>query len=427
MIVGYMKRKQSKQLTAASENKPAPRYDNILAGMVDLLENARRASARAVNSIITATYWEIGRRIVEVEQVNRRQKDYYGDFIVEELSKDLSARFGRGYGRRNLFQMRAFYLAYSKKVQTPSALSLTVVGAEKVQTPSEKFSHNQKSETLSRIFSLDDIAKRFPLSWSHYVALLGVNDEKGREFYESEALRGGWSVRQLNRQIGTQFYQRTLLSKNKAAMLTKGAEALPEDAVTAEEEIKSPFVLEFLGLKDDYSESQLEEALIKHLQAFLLELGGDFTFVDRQRKLRIDDEWYKIDLLFYHRRLRCLVVIDLKLNKMTPGDVGQMHVYCNYAKHHWTRPEENPPIGLILCAGKGINLAHYALEGLPNKIMAADYLTALPDKNLLEEELAKTRRMLEAHREEITASKPKEGARKKSPAKKKSAKAKSKP
>jgi predicted nuclease of restriction endonuclease-like (RecB) superfamily len=217
-------------------------------------------------------------------------------------------------------------------------------------------------------------------------------------------------VRQLKRQIGTQFYQRTLLSKNKAAMLTKGAEAKPEDAVTAEEEIKSPFVLEFLGLKDDYSESELEEALIKHLQAFLLELGGDFAFIDRQRKLRIDDEWYKVDLLFYHRRLRCLIIIDLKLNKMTPGDVGQMHVYCNYAKHHWTLPEENPPIGLILCAGKGATLAKYALEGLPNKIMAADYLTALPDKTLLEEELARTRALLEAHRA-LTVTPPTEPTR----------------
>lgn len=403
-----MKRKQSKDLTATSKNKPVPHYDSILVGMIDLLENARRASARAVNSIMTATYWEMGRRIVEVEQGGEARAEY-GKELLQRLSADLQSRFKKGFSVDNLESMRGFYLAWQ-----PDKIA---------QTVSRKSGAEQKSETLSRIFTPDDIAKRFPLSWSHYVALLGVNDEKGREFYETEALRGGWSVRQLNRQIGSQFYQRTLLSKNKAAMLTKGTEAKPEDAVTAEEEIKSPFVLEFLGLKDDYSESQLEEALIKHLQAFLLELGGDFTFVDRQRKLRIDDEWYKIDLLFYHRRLRCLIIIDLKLNKMTPGDVGQMHVYCNYAKHNWTLPGENPPIGLILCAGKGINLAHYALEGLPNKIMASDYLTALPDKAVLEEELAKTRRMLEAHKEEIAASNP-EKTQKKNTTKKKSGKVK---
>ncbi len=393
MISVLMKRKSSKELTSINKIKPALKYDSILAGMIDLLENARRASARAVNSIMTATYWEIGRRIIEVEQGGEVRAGY-GEQLFERLAEDLTANFGRGFGRENLRQMRNFHLAYSS--------------IEISQTVSGKFRGSQISQTLSAKFDLADIAKRFPLSWSHYVALLGVKDGKGREFYETEALRGGWSVRQLNRQIGTQFYQRTLLSKNKAAMLTKGTEAKPEDAVTAEEEIKSPFVLEFLGLKDDYSENELEEALIKHLQTFLLELGGDFTFVDRQRKLRIDDEWYKIDLLFYHRRLRCLIIIDLKLNKMTPGDVGQMHVYCNYAKHNWTLSGENPPIGLILCAGKGINLAHYALEGLPNKIMASDYLTALPDKKVLEEELAKTRRMLETHKEEVAASTPKD-------------------
>lgn len=398
-----MKRSHSKDLTTTTgKDKPAFRYDNMLAEMIELLESARRASARAVNSIMTATYWEMGRRIVEVEQGGEARAEY-GEELMMQLSRDLSARFGRGFKHSNLFQMRAFYQTYPNILQIASAKSDTEI-----------------FQTLSGKFDLTDIAKRFSLSWSHYVALLGVNDEKGREFYEAEALRGGWSVRQLNRQIGSQFYQRTLLSKNKAAMLTKGAEARPEDAVTPEEEIKSPFVLEFLGLKDDYSESELEEALIKHLQMFLLELGGDFAFVDRQRKLRIDDEWYKIDLLFYHRRLRCLIIIDLKLNKMTPGDVGQMHLYCNYAKHNWTLPEENPPIGLILCAGKGVTLARYALEGLPNKVMASDYLTALPDKAVLEEELIKTRRMLEAHKEELDASKPKNKTETKNKARKKS-------
>ena len=217
-------------------------------------------------------------------------------------------------------------------------------------------------------------------------------------------------MRQLDRQIGTQFYQRTLLSRNKAAMLTKGAQPKPGDALTTEEEIKDPFVLEFLGLKDEYSETELEEALIKHLEHFLLELGGDFTFVGRQRRLRIDDEWYRIDLLFYHRRLRCLVIIDLKLNKLTAGDVGQMHLYCNYARRHWTLPDENPPVGLILCAGKGRALAEYALEGLPNKVLASDYLTALPDPALLEAELERTRTLLEARRQ--ASGKKKEGGEK---------------
>ena len=228
--------------------------------------------------------------------------------------------------------------------------------------------------------------------------MLSVDDEKARKFYEEEALRGGWSVRQLDRQIGSKFYERTLLSKNKAAMLQKGTEPQPGDLVTPEEQIKDPFVLEFLDLKDEYSENDLEDALIHKLEDFLLELGSDFTFVGRQKRLRIGDEWYRIDLLFFHRKLRCLVVIDLKIGKFTHADAGQMHMYLNYAAEHWTHDGENPPVGLILCAEKDAAVAHYSLEGLPNKVMASEYKLALPDEKLLEEELQHTKRAIESRK-----------------------------
>jgi predicted nuclease of restriction endonuclease-like (RecB) superfamily len=202
-------------------------------------------------------------------------------------------------------------------------------------------------------------------------------------------------VRQLDRQINSQFYERTALSRNKASMLTRGVLPKPEDAVTPEEELKDPLVLEFLGLKDEYSESELEGGLIRHLEAFLLELGGDFCFVARQRRLRIDDEWFRVDLVFYHRGLRCLMLIDLKLGKFTHADAGQMHLYLNYAREHWTKTGENPPVGLILCASKGAALAKYATEGLPNKMLVREYLTVLPKADLLEAEIEKTRRQLE--------------------------------
>lgn len=231
---------------------------------------------------------------------------------------------------------------------------------------------------------------------SHYVRLLTVDDPAAREFYETEALRCGWSVRQLDRQIATLFYERTSLSRNKAAMLQKGAKPLPEDFVSPEQEIKDPFVLEFLDLKDEYSETELEEALVSNLQQFLLELGGDFTFVARQRRLRVGDEWYRIDLLFFHRRLRCLVVIDLKVGKFTHADAGQMHLYLNYAREHWVLPDENPPVGLILCAQKDAAVARYALEGLPNKVLAAQYKLALPSVEIIADEINRTRKMLES-------------------------------
>lgn len=181
-------------------------------------------------------------------------------------------------------------------------------------------------------------------------------------------------------------------------MLEKAEKAESGDAVTPEEAIKDPFVLEFLDLKDEYSESDLEEALIRHLADFLLELGDDFAFLGRQKRLRLDDTWFRIDLLFLHRRLRCLVVIDLKADRFTYADAGQMHLYLNYAREHWMKEDENPPVGLILCAGKGAAEAHYALDNLPNKVLAAEYQTVLPKENLIVEELERSRQQLEERR-----------------------------
>ncbi|MBI2412890.1 MAG: DUF1016 domain-containing protein [Deltaproteobacteria bacterium] len=379
--------------TLTPKNQKLSGYNTVLSGVAELLESARRASTRATNAVMTATYWEIGRRIVEYEQKGRIKADY-GEQLIERLSEDLTKRFGRGFGRRNLFQIRSFYLAYASIVQTASAQLDSPLSFQKSETASGQLS-DEKMQTVSAKFSLSKIAQRFPLPWSNYVKLLSVKSPDARAFYEKEALRGGWTVRQLERQIDSQFYERTMLSRDKAAMLEKGGKQLLEDIVTPEEEIKDPFVLEFLGLKDEYSENDLEEALVQQLEHFLLELGGDFTFVGRQRRLRIGDEWYRVDLLFYHRRLRCLVIIDLKLGKFTHADAGQMHLYLNYAREHWTHSDENPPVGLILCAQKDHAVARYALEGLTNKVLAAEYRTALPDEKMLEAEVDKTRKMIE--------------------------------
>lgn len=352
-------------------------YQSVLDGIIALLEQSRRLSARSVNAIMTATYWEIGRRIVEVDQRGETRKDYYGEKIVNKLAIDLTNRFGRGFKRSNLFQMRAFNLAYSEIVQTLSGLSSSARDFDLSKTP-----------------YLSEIAKNFPLPWSHYVELLSFRDEAERKFYEEESLRGGWSVRQLKRQKDSQFYRRTLLSKNKAEMLKKGEISLPEDYISPDEEIKDPFVLEFLNLKDEYSELELEEAIIKHLQNFLLEMGAGFAFVGRQMRLRVGDEWFRVDLVLFNRRLKCLVIIDLKLGKFSHADVGQMILYTNYANEHWREEDENPPIGLILCDQKSDALAHYTLENLPNKILASEYRMILPDEKILEEEIVKAKRLI---------------------------------
>ncbi len=329
---------------------------------------------------MTASYWEIGRNIVEFEQ-SGKERAAYGKELMKKLAIDLTAQFGRGFSRRNIEQMRLFYL-YWPIPQTASAV---------FDVPSKQ----QKVETFSSTADLSQLARRFPLPWSAYVCLLSIKNDAARNFYETESLRCGWSVRQLNRQINSQFYERISLSKNKVAMLKECEKIEKNDIMTPEEAIKDPFVLEFLNLKDQYSESNLEEALIQNLTDFLLELGDDFAFVGRQRRLRLDDTWFRIDLLFFHRRLKCLVIIDLKIGKFNYADAGQMHLYLNYAREHWTKPGENPPVGLILCANKGAAEAHYALENLQNKVMAAEYQTILPDEKLLAKELDRSRRELE--------------------------------
>lgn len=365
-------------------------YPALVAGLSALLESARRASARAVNSVMTATYWQVGRRIVEYE-LRGKQRAEYGAALLERLAVDLTQRFGRGFSRRNLQNMRQFYVAFPPAAiwQTASAKSASGIR----QTLSAR------SKTPSAEPEVATLASALLLPWSHYLLLIGrTRSAEARAFYHAEALRGGWSVRQLDRQIASQFYERTALSKNKAAMLTRGVEAKPGDALSADEEVRDPLVLEFLDLKDEYSENDLEEALVHHLESFLLELGGEFAFIGRQRRLRIGDEWYRIDLLFFHRALRCLVVIDLKVGKFTHADAGQMHLYLNYAREHWAQPGENPPVGLILCSEKNDAVARYALEGLPSKVLAREYRLVLPDEKRLAAEIEKTRQRLEARR-----------------------------
>lgn len=263
-------------------------YSELLSGIIILLDQGRQAAARSVNSILTATYWLVGRRLVEHEQ-RGEPRAAYGTELLKRLSRDLLSRVGRGFSERNLEQMRQFYLQW----QIPQTLSANFHQAE----PS-----NMSQTSTANLVHDASSAPAFPLSWSHYVRLLTVAESEARRHYEVEAIRGGWSVRQLDRQISTLAYQRSRSRTSPSATIAV--------AVTADSEIKDPFVLEFLGLKG-YSESELEDSLIRELEQFLMELGNDFAFIARQRRLRVGTEWYRVDLLFFHRRLRSLIVIDL--------------------------------------------------------------------------------------------------------------------
>jgi predicted nuclease of restriction endonuclease-like (RecB) superfamily len=363
-------------------------YSGLLTVVSELLEQARHAAARAVNAILTATYWEIGRRIVEFEQKGI-EKPGYGEEIIDRLAFDLTHRFGRGFSRRNLFLIRNFYIVYRERVQTPSALSYILSKKERgiVQTVSALSSPTTTLEILQ------SVSGEFPLSWSHYVRLLSLDEKEKRDFYEEEARRAGWSVRQLDRQINSMLYERVALSKKKGDLLKKAESS--RDHITAEEAIKDPYVLEFLGLPEPISERDLENALIQHMADFLLELGYGFTFVARQKRLQIGSESYYLDLLFFHRGLRCLVAIDLKVGKFTHADAGQMNLYLNYLLENEKMEDENDPVGLILCSEKDEAVAYYALGRLTNKIFASRYKLQLPDPEILKREIEAERRRLE--------------------------------
>jgi predicted nuclease of restriction endonuclease-like (RecB) superfamily len=347
--------------------RPPKAYDSyrgLLRDVAALIEQGRVAAVRSVNVVLTSTYWLVGRRIVEHEQ-SGAERASYGETVLKRLARDLTAQLGRGFSERNLEQMRLFYLGWPIS-----------------QTVSAKSADSPISQTLS---AKSRSCPQFPLPWSHYVRLLSVAHQKARQYYEREALLGGWSVRQLDRQIASLAYQRTRGAKSMAA----AGENLPVDA-----QVRDPFILEFLNLKDEYSETELEDALIKSLEQFLLELGNDFAFIARQKRLRVGTEWYRVDLVLFHRRLRCLVMVDLKLGKFTHADVGQMNLYLNYAREHWAHAHENPPIGLILCSEKDAAVARYALGNLPNQVLAREYQLHLPEEHNIAFQIDTARRML---------------------------------
>lgn len=417
-----MMKKRTKGKAKAPAARPAvpvaaADYGRLVAEVSGLLEQARRTAARAVNSVLTAAYWEIGRRIVEHEQGGKGRAEY-GEELLGRLSKDLRARYGRGFSERNLRQMRAFYLDW-EIVQTPSgqfearAKCPTVSSLLEARVIFPKVSGESEAETKIRqtvsaesaqsivytqvVSSSDTVASDvFPLSWSQYVRLMSVEKPQARAFYESEAIRGGWSVRQFDRQISTQFYERAVRSKRPEALLARSQAPQPQDLVSAEEEIRNPYLLEFLNLKDEYSETDLEEALIRHLEEFLLELGTGFAFVARQKRIRVGNSWYRMDLLLYHRRLRCLVVIDLKTGAFTHADAGQMNLYLNYVREHLTMPDEAEPVGIILCSDQDDAVVKYATGGIRTRVFASKYLTSLPTEEALRQEILTTQRAIRA-------------------------------
>jgi predicted nuclease of restriction endonuclease-like (RecB) superfamily len=368
-------------------------YSSLITDLASLIEQGRKAAVRYVNTALVATYWLMGRRIVEYEQKGRERAEY-GEALLKRLSKDLTKQFGKGWGEPHLRAIRQFYLIYGEIEKRYTLCSES-------RMPNEaKIRHTARIELLpakilspkSHVPTAESFHEIFPLSWSHYRLLMRLDEPFKREFYEAECLRGNWSVRQLDRQIQSMLYERTALSKRKLAVIAKSH----KNPITLrpEDEIKDPYILEFLGLKDEYSESQLEEALIRHIENFLLELGIGFTFVARQKRITIEGTHYRLDLLLYHRILRCLVAVDLKMGEFSHSDAGQMNLYLNYLKDKEKLPGENDPVGIILCSSKKNVVVEYALGGMSNKIFTSTYKLQLPDPEVLRAEIEQERQRL---------------------------------
>jgi predicted nuclease of restriction endonuclease-like (RecB) superfamily len=320
-------------------------YQKLVDSIGITIESARLRAIQVVNNELLMANWEIGKFIVEYEQ-HGNEKAEYGSSLLTNLSKDLKSRFGKGFSKSNIYLMRQFYLKYQ--------IFQSVTGK---------------------------------LTWTHYAELLGVSNDYARGFYEKQAVNENWSVRELKRQINSSLFERLALSQDKSGILKLSQKGLvvsePKDI------LRDPYVLEFLQIPEEIrmTESKLEQKIIDHFQTFLLELGKGFSFIGRQYRLTLDNDHYYVDLVFYHRILKCFVLIDLKTKHVKHQDIGQMNMYLNYFKTEENTDGDNPPIGIVLGANKNDILVEYAIGGISNNIFISKYQLYLPDRKVLEQKV----------------------------------------
>lgn len=384
-------------MTKPKQKISADQPDALFGRVVSILEQAQSNVVRAVNTNMVLAYWLIGREIVQELQGGEERAEY-GKKIMSDLSRQLTQRYGQGFSIPNLQNFRKFYLAYNSRLIAP----------DQIQYPmGTKFAEERNQYPMGR--KLMPPAKGYPaghtslqgfspqLTWSHYRALMRVDSVEARDFYEQESIAGGWDKRTLERQIHSFYYERVLKSRKPENMLAQGRTlsvpaAIPTDA------LKNPYVLEFLGMPNlaAYHESDLERAIITHLQRFLLELGSGFAFVARQKHIRIDEQDRYIDLVFYHCRLKFYLLIDLKVGALTHGNVGQMDGYVRMYDGLFTAPDDNPTIGLILCTEKSETVARYSVLNDRKQIFASKYMLSLPTEEQLRLEIERERQLIES-------------------------------
>lgn len=355
--------------------------DAFIKQAIELVHAARQHVVRQTNSVMVFTYFHIGKLIVENEQ-GGKSKATYGKATIIALSKKLTNEFGKGFSTTNIEQMRSFYVAFSNKnvpVLIPQTPSEELRKISKTQTTSAELISTPKPQTLSGK-SLSDI---FPLSWSHYILLSRIGNENEKSFYEIEAVQGNWSVRELQRQVDSSLFERLALSKDKKKVKQLAIKGQLMDK--PQDVLKSPYVLEFLGLdeKTSYSETDLETAIINKIEHFLLEMGKGFLFQGRQVRFSFDEENFFVDLVLYNRLLQCFVLVDLKIGKLKHQDIGQMQMYVNYYDRYVKQSFEKPTIGIIICKDKSDAVVEITLPKDNKQIFASQYKLYLPSKAAL--------------------------------------------
>lgn len=361
------------------------KYSTLLKEISQLVENARQSILRNINTELLFTYWNIGRLISQRELEDNIDEQTSRQLILD-LSKELSRNVGKGFSRSNLFSMCRFYRLY-QNVQTLSGHTISggVSGSSNKRKKAKKRRLQRKDKDVQTLSGHTDfnLTLSDQLSWSHYCELLKCNDKAEISFYQHTAVSEGWSVRELRRQIDTALFERIALSKN-----TKNVMRLAAKGRVIKKEIDltpDPYILEFLNIPEhhSYSEKHLEQRIIDNLQKFILELGKGFTFVARQFRITLDNRHYRVDLVFYHRILKCFILIDLKIKPVEHNDIGQMNLYLNYFETEQNAQGDHPPVGIILSRHKNDITVEYAIKGITNKIFVSKYQLHLPDKKLL--------------------------------------------
>jgi predicted nuclease of restriction endonuclease-like (RecB) superfamily len=388
-----MSKKKGKKNDLSQQNA-----DGLFQRVAAILEQARSNVVRSVNTNMVSAYWLIGREIVEELQGGDERAEY-GKQVVENLALRLKSKYGIGFSAQTLWNYRLFYQSYADRFPILSRAGRELT-AETILSPTG----SELLSARSPVPQANEAAHVFSplLSWSHYRALMRVQDDEARLFYERETAECGWTKAQLERQIHSSYYQRIVANHGQAGLVATDREKLPGVPTPAVNILKTPYVLEFLGLPDspNLHESVLEQAIIDNLQTFLLELGKGFSFVARQKQIRMDDDDFYVDLVFYNFILKCFLLIDLKIGKLTHRDVGQMDGYVRLFEDRFKVPGDNPTIGLILCSEKSEAVAKYSVLNEGRQIFASKYLQFLPTEQELMEEIERERKLIESAMEE---------------------------